>query len=263
MKGADLLLLDARSLYLRSMMLKREEVPSFRTYPFSLPAVHDFYSLSFQKPVTFIVGENGSGKSTLLEAMAIAWGFNPEGGTMNFSFETQASHSELHQYLRLARGVMRPKDGFFFRAESYYNVATNIDELDAQEWSLGPPIKDAYGGKSLHEQSHGESFFATFMHRFGGRGLYLMDEPEAALSPLKQLSMLTRMHQLVTKQSQFIIATHSPILMSYPYAEIWLLDENGMRQVELEDTEHYIITRKMMNNREQMLDILLEEETSE
>ncbi|WP_237391865.1 AAA family ATPase [Paenibacillus dendrobii] len=245
-------------------MLKREEVPSFRSYPFSLPAVHDFYSLSFQKPVTFIVGENGSGKSTLLEAMAIAWGFNPEGGTKNFSFETQASHSELHQYIRLARGVIRPKDGFFFRAESYYNVATNIDQLDAEEG--GPPspaIRDSYGGKSLHEQSHGESFFATFMHRFGGRGLYLMDEPEAALSPLKQLSMLSRMHQLVSKQSQFVIATHSPILMSYPHAEIWLLDETGMRQVELEDTDHYIITKKMMNDREQMLNILLEEDISE
>ncbi|MEC0243148.1 AAA family ATPase [Paenibacillus dokdonensis] len=253
-------MLDPRSLYLRSMMLKREEVPSFRTYPFSLPAVHDFYSLSFQKPVTFIIGENGSGKSTLLEAMAIAWGFNPEGGTLNFSFETKSSHSDLYRYMRLAKGVVRPRDGFFFRAESYYNVATNIDQLDAEEGS-GPHIRDSYGGKSLHEQSHGESFFATFMNRFGGRGLYLMDEPEAALSPLKQLSMLTRMHQLVTKQSQFVIATHSPILMTYPHAEIWLLDEEGMRQVALEETEHYIITRKMMNDREQMLDILLEEET--
>lgn len=251
-------MLDPRSLYLRSMMLKREEVPSFRRYPFNLPAVHDFASLSFRQPVTFIVGENGSGKSTLLEAMAIAWGFNPEGGTVNFAFETQASHSELYQYLRLARGATRPKDGFFFRAESYYNVATNIDQLDAE--GGGPPIINSYGGKSLHEQSHGESFFATFMHRFGGRGLYLMDEPEAALSPLKQLSMLSRIHQLVAKRSQFVIATHSPILMSYPHAEIWLLDEKGMRQVELEETEHYIITRKMMNNREQMLDILLEEE---
>ena len=253
-------MLDARSLYLRSIMLRREEVPSFRSYPFSLPAVHDFYSLSFQKPVTFIVGENGSGKSTLLEAMAVAWGFNPEGGTKNFTFETQASHSELHRYMRLARGVIRPKDGFFFRAESYYNVATNIDQMDA-EGGGGPPIRNSYGGKSLHEQSHGESFFSTFMHRFGGRGLYLMDEPEAALSPLKQLSMLTRMHQLVRQQSQFIIATHSPILMSYPNAEIWQLDEEGMRPVALEDTEHYIITRKMMNNREQMLDILLEDES--
>ncbi|WP_136606653.1 AAA family ATPase [Paenibacillus dokdonensis] len=253
-------MLDPRSLYLRSMMLKREEVPSFRTYPFSLPAVHDFYSLSFQKPVTFIIGENGSGKSTLLEAMAVAWGFNPEGGTLNFSFETKSSHSELYRYMRLAKGVVRPRDGFFFRAESYYNVATNIDQLDA-EWGSGPLIRDSYGGKSLHEQSHGESFFATFMNRFGGRGLYLMDEPEAALSPLKQLSMLTRMHQLVTKQSQFVIATHSPILMTYPHAEIWLLDEEGMRQVALEETEHYIITRKMMNDREQMLEILLEEET--
>ncbi|MCM2996255.1 AAA family ATPase [Paenibacillus cellulositrophicus] len=253
-------MLDARSLYLRSVMLRREEVPSFRAYPFSLPAVHDFHSLSFQKPVTFIVGENGSGKSTLLEGMAVAWGFNPEGGTINFSFETMSSHSDLHRYMRLVRGVVRPKDGFFFRAESYYNVATNIDQLDADMDVPLPLIRDSYGGKSLHEQSHGESFFATFMNRFGGRGLYLMDEPEAALSPLKQLSMLSRIHQLVKKRSQFIIATHSPILMSYPYAEIWLLDDQGMRPVKLEDTDHYVITRKMMESPGQMLDILLEED---
>ncbi|GIO65696.1 AAA family ATPase [Paenibacillus sp. FSL M7-1455] len=251
-------MLDPRSLYLRSMMLKRDEVPSFRTYPFNLPAVHDLASLSFRKPVTFIVGENGSGKSTLIEALAIAWGFNPEGGTKNFAFETMASHSELYRYLRLVRGAVRPKDGFFFRAESYYNVATTIDKLDLE--GGGRPIKESYGGKSLHEQSHGESFFATFMHRFGGRGLYLMDEPEAALSPLKQMSMLSRIHQLVKQNSQLVIATHSPILMSYPHAEIWLLDESGMREVELEDTEHYIITRQMMNDREKMLEILLEEE---
>lgn len=169
------------TLYLRHAELLRDLVPSFQTYPFHLPAVRTLDRLTFQKPVTFLVGENGTGKSTLLEGIAAAWGFNPEGGTLNFSFNTRSSHSNLYEYFRIARGVRRPKDGFFLRAESYYNVASYIDELDEQPG--GPPIKDSYGGKSLHEQSHGESFLATFVHRFGGRGLYILDEPEAALSP--------------------------------------------------------------------------------
>jgi len=201
------------TLYLRHAELLRDLVPSFQTYPFHLPAVRTLDRLTFQKPVTFLVGENGTGKSTLLEGIAAAWGFNPEGGTLNFSFNTRSSHSSLYEYFRIARGVRRPKDGFFLRAESYYNVASYIDELDEQP-SFGPPIKNSYGGKSLHEQSHGESFFAAFVHRFGGRGLYILDEPEAALSPLRQMSLLVRMHELVQQDSQFIIATHSPILMS-------------------------------------------------
>lgn len=169
-----------------------------------------------------------------------------------------SSHSTLYEYLRLARGIKRPKDGFFLRAESYYNVASYIDELD-EEPSPGPRIKDSYGGKSLHEQSHGESFFAAFMHRFGSRGLYILDEPEAALSPLRQMSLLVRMHELVRSESQFVIATHSPILMSYPGADIWLLEEEGIREAALEETEHYAITKAFMNNREGMLRELLGE----
>ncbi|MCM3291095.1 AAA family ATPase [Paenibacillus sp. MER 180] len=244
--------LDPFPLYLRHITLLCEQVPSFHEYPFALAAIRPFTQLSFRKPVTFIVGENGTGKSTLLEGMAIAWGFNPEGGSLNFSFETSATHSVLHRYLRLSRGIQRPRDGFFLRAESYYNVATNIEELDASE-SPGPKIKESYGGESLHEQSHGESFLNTFLHRFGGRGMYMMDEPEAALSPLRQMTLLARMHELVGKQSQFIIATHSPILMSYPDADIWQLDEEGIRQVALEETDHYIITKSFMNDRDAML----------
>lgn len=246
------------TLYLRHAELLRDQVPSFQTYPFHLPAVRTLDRLVFQKPVTFLVGENGTGKSTLLEGIAAAWGFNPEGGTLNFSFNTRSSHSSLYEYFRIARGVRRPKDGFFLRAESYYNVASYIDELDEQPG--GPPIKNSYGGKSLHEQSHGESFLAAFVHRFGGRGLYILDEPEAALSPLRQMSLLVRMHELVGQDSQFIIATHSPILMSYPGAEILLLEGDGIRSVALEETEHYTVTKAFMNDRQGMLRELLEDD---
>ncbi|WP_025699000.1 AAA family ATPase [Paenibacillus forsythiae] len=251
--------MDNDKLYLRHTELLRDKVPSFGSYPFPLPVIRSLKRLVFRKPVTFLVGENGSGKSTLLEGIAAAWGFNPEGGTLNFSFNTRSSHSILYEYLRLARGVKRPKDGFFLRAESYYNVASYIDELDEQPLS-GRRLRDSYGGKSLHEQSHGESFFAAFMHRFGGRGLYILDEPEAALSPLRQMSLLARMNELVRSDSQFVIATHSPILMSYPGADIWLLEEEGIREVALEETEHYVVTKAFMNDREGMLRELLGEE---
>lgn len=245
-------------LYLRHVELLRERVPSYDRYPFNLPVVRALQRLVFQKQITFLVGENGSGKSTVLEGIAAAWGFNPEGGTLNFSFNTRASHSSLYEYLRIAKGVKRPKDGFFLRAESYYNVATYIDELDEDpENTRGRAVKDSYGGSSLHEQSHGESFFSTFVHRFGGQGLYILDEPEAALSPLRQMSLLVRMHELAEQNSQFIIATHSPILMSYPGAEILQLDGDNITPVELEDTDHYSVTRAFMTDRAKMLRELL------
>ncbi|WP_246188125.1 AAA family ATPase [Paenibacillus tengchongensis] len=238
----------------------REHIPSFGEYPFHLPAVRELRRLEFKHQVTFLVGENGTGKSTLLEGIAAAWGFNPEGGTLNFSFSTQATHSGLHQYLRLARGVRRPKDGFFLRAESFYNVASYIDRLDEEPDRFGPPLKHSYGGKSLHEQSHGESFFAAFVHRFSGQGLYLLDEPEAALSPLRQMSLLVRMHELVERRSQFIIATHSPILLGYPGAQIYLLDGEDIRSVAYEETDHYAITKAFLNDRSGMLRELLSSE---
>ncbi|MEK3901215.1 AAA family ATPase [Paenibacillus sp. FSL R7-0179] len=245
-------------LYLRHVELLRDAVPSFGSYPFNLPVVRTLERLAFQKQVTFLVGENGSGKSTLLEGIAAAWGFNPEGGTLNFSFNTRASHSSLYEYLRIAKGVKRPKDGFFLRAESYYNVASYIDELD-EEPGMGNRIKDSYGGSSLHEQSHGESFFSTFVHRFGGQGIYILDEPEAALSPLRQMSLLARMHELAKQNSQFIIATHSPILMSYPGADILQLEGESITPVALEDTAHYTVTRAFMMSREKMLRELLDD----
>ena len=247
------------SQYLLEAMLRRENVPSFSKYPFNLNAVKNLHTLSFHPAVTYIIGENGSGKSTLLEAIAVALGFNPEGGTRNFGFATRQSHSNLHKHLRLAKGIKLPEDGFFLRAESFFNVATNIEALD-EEPAPAPPIINSYGGVSLHEQSHGESFMALAMNRFGGKGLYILDEPEAALSPNRQLALLARIHQLIQDQSQFIIATHSPILMAYPHATLYLLESNGPREVSYTETEHFQVTKDFLNNHEAMLKILMNDE---
>ncbi|QBI04799.1 AAA family ATPase [Pseudoduganella albidiflava] len=235
-----------------SMALLRDTVPDFERYPFSLPAVRHLDKLTFHPAVTFIVGENGSGKSTLLEALAVALGYNAEGGSRNFNFGTRASHSQLHEHVRIARGYRRPRDGYFLRAESFFNVATEVERL-------GIPL-DSYGGRPLHEQSHGESFMALLTHRFGGQGLYLLDEPEAALSPQRQLAALARIHQLVKGGSQFIIATHSPILMAYPDARIYACLPDGLRRTDYEDTEHYQVTLDFLRNPRRMLDTLLGEE---
>jgi predicted ATPase len=243
--------------FLRGIELLTETVPSFDLYPFNLSAIKNLGKIKLHPNVTYIVGENGMGKSTLMESIAVAWGFNPEGGTKNFSFATSATHSNLHEFIRLTRGANRPKDGFFFRAESYYNFASNMDELD-REGSFGRPIKESYGGKSLHEQSHGEAFFATFIHRFGRNGLYILDEPEAALSPLRQMAMLSRIHELVQQNSQFIISTHSPILMAYPESFLYNLTSDGIEQKTLEETDHYIIMKQFLNYKEKMIKQLFE-----
>lgn len=244
--------------YVADIELKREEVDSFDRYPFSLSAIRPLEKLEFHPAVTFLVGENGSGKSTLLEAIAVACGFNAEGGSKNFSFGTRESHSELHRFLRVSRGHPRPRDGFFFRAESFFNVATEIEKLDAEP-GPAPPIGPAYSDRSLHEQSHGESFLELVLNRFHGHGLYLLDEPEAALSPKRQLAVLTRIHDLVREKSQFIIATHSPILMAYPDAAIYQFSSAGIERVAYEDTEHYRITRNFLSNPERTMRILFED----
>lgn len=241
--------------YVREVKLRSDKVTSFDEYPFCLPVVRHLESLELHPAVTFLVGENGSGKSTLLEAIAVAWGFNPEGGTKNFRFQTRASHSVLHEYLRLVKGVRRPRDGFFLRAESFFNVATEIERLD--DGPGGPPIIGSHGGRSLHQQSHGESFFSLMMNRFGGQGFYVLDEPEAALSPSRQLAMISRMHELVQTHSQFIIATHSPILMAYPNAWIYEITADGLRRVSYEQTEHYIVAKRFLNDSKRQLEILL------
>jgi len=245
------------SQYVSRVSLLRDKVESFDRYPFCLPAIRSFDRIDLHPKVTFIVGENGSGKSTLLEAMAVSLGFNAEGGSKNFHFTTRRSHSELHEYLRIAKGIKRPRDGFFLRAESFFNVATEIEHLDSEP-SFGPPAISSYGGRSLHEQSHGESFMALMTKRFGGQGLYILYEPEAALSPQRQLAVLSRMHDLVLDQSQFIIATHSPILMAYPDACIYQCSSEGVSQIAYEDTEHFQVTRNFLADPERMLRILFE-----
>jgi predicted ATPase len=243
--------------YVLEIKLRRAKIASFDEYPFCLPVVRHLETLELHPAVTFLVGENGSGKSTLLEALAVAWGFNPEGGSKNFRFGTRASHSVLHEHLTLVKGVQRPRDGFFLRAESLFNVASEIEHLD-EESAGGPPIVDAYGGRSLHEQSHGESFFAVMMHRLGGNGFYVFDEPEAALSPTRQLAMISRIHQLVRARSQFVIATHSPMLMAYPNAWIYQIGGGGPERVPLEETDHYVVARRFLNDPRQQLARILE-----
>ncbi len=227
-------------------------------YVTELPCLKNVSEIAFNKKVTFFIGENGSGKSTLLEAIAVNMGFNPEGGTMNFNFSSMDTHSDLYKNMKLIKGVKRHKDGFFLRAESFYNVATEIERLDAEP-AFGPPIKASYGGKSLHEQSHGESFMSLVLNRFSGNGLYILDEPEAALSPARQLSLLVKINDLVKSNSQLIIATHSPILMAYPDAEIFFLDDKGIKNIDYKETEHYLITKEFLNNPEKMLKYLLQE----
>ena len=228
-------------------LFERREGWDESVYPFNLAAVRTLHSLAFHPNVTFLVGENGSGKSTLIEALAVAWGFNAEGGGREHRFETRASHSPLHRFVRPIRSPQRLQDGFFLRAESFFTTASYLDSVGGRR----------YGGASLHEQSHGESFFALFENRFVGDGLYILDEPEAALSPSRQLSFLAKMHELVLARSQLIIATHSPIILGYPYAWIYQVSEHGVDRVEYEDTDHYQVTRNFLTRREMMLDVLL------
>lgn len=231
-------------------------------YPFNLPAVKSWETLQLHEKVTFLVGENGSGKSTLLEAIAIAAGFNAEGGSRNFNFKNVEANSCLHEFIRLVKAPRKPKDGYFLRAESYFNVATNIDELDADP-SGGTPIISSYGGVSLHEQSHGESFMALIRERFGGKGLYILDEPEAALSPSRQLSFLSHLHDLVEDDSQFIIATHSPIILAYPNAWIYQMSDTGPERLPWDALEHVDLTRQFLNSPDVFLDTLLQSDDYE
>lgn len=245
---------SARNFIVRLSLL-RERVEDWQRYPFAIPAIAALDELALERPVTFLIGENGTGKSTLLEAIAVGCGLNPEGGSKNFRFSTRASHSALGAHLRLTRSAKRPRDSYFLRAESYFNLATEIENLDREPG--GPLIIDSHGGRSLHEQSHGESFFALFMHRFGGNGLYLLDEPEAALSPTRQLAFLARLHELVGTGAQFIIATHSPILMAYPDAVIFQMTPDGPQDIAYTETEHYTVTRNFLLRTGPMLDTLL------
>ena len=221
------------------------------SYLRDIPAINGVDRITFTHPVTFFVGENGSGKSTLLEAIAIAYGFNPEGGTRNYNFSTYDSHSELCEAMRLVKGVRRAGNGYFLRAESFYNVATK-----EEEYSRGP------GGRPqhFHEKSHGESFLALAQNSFRANGVYLLDEPEAALSPQRQLTLLMEIDRCVKEGSQFIIVTHSPILLGLPDAQILSFDEGPIHPCTYEETDSYQVTSMFINHREQILHRLLDEQ---
>lgn len=224
-------------------------------YLANLPVVrwlNEAGELPLDQDVTFFVGENGTGKSTLLEAIAVACGFNPEGGSKNYAFSTKQTVSALHRSLTVAKAAYE-QDGFFLRAESFYNAATYLEELDGIP-AAAPPLLDSYGGRSLHEQSHGESFLALVQNRFGGHGLYLLDEPEAALSPARQLTLLSEMRWLVEQESQLIIATHSPLLLAFPGAVIYEFTETGIARVSYEQCAHVQLFRRFLANPARYLD---------
>jgi predicted ATPase len=234
---------------LRHIQLSEEYPHDFSRYPLTIPAIANLGILQFAAGVTFLVGENGAGKSTLIEAIAIKAGFNPEGGTKNFTGKHHSTESSLHENLWLARGFRKERGvGFFMRAETMFNVATEIVQGGYPNWT------------NLHHVSHGEATLWVALNRFINGGLYILDEPEAALSPQRQLVLLARIHELVKGGAQFIIATHSPILMAYPSAKIYKLDEKGIEAIEYEQTEHFKVTRAFLMNRGKMLGELFGEE---
>lgn len=237
-------------MFLRSLSVIGAGEANREGYPFDIPAIRGLVSLAFESNVTFFVGENGSGKSTLLEAIAYQCGFNQAGGSRNNLYEVEAAGSALGDAIRLS-WMPKVTNGFFLRAETFYHFASHLDTMPE---SLG-----AYGGRSLHRQSHGEAFLSLFKHRFGRRAVYLLDEPEAALSPARQLALM-RIIKDLEKDAQFIVATHSPILLGYPGARILSFDEAPIREVRYEDTLHYIVTKRFLENRDKVLDELFDDE---
>lgn len=225
------------------------QVGDYKNYPFSLPIIQHLKEIAFPSQVTFFVGENGTGKSTILEAIALKSGFGPEGGSKNIYFKTSQENTYEGTILLADCLVLswrkKPIDGYFFRAESFFNIANYLDIMaqhDAKAY-------DPYGGKSLHVQSHGESFLSFFKNRMGNGGFFILDEPEAALSPQRQLSLMIIINDMCkNSNTQFIIATHSPILLAYPGATIYSCDSNELVTIDYVDTKHYKITKQFLDN---------------
>lgn len=217
------------------------------SYLRNIEAINGVERLRFDNSITFFVGENGSGKSTLLEAIAISYGFNPEGGTKNYSFSTYDSHSDLCEAMRVVKGYRKAEWGYFLRAESFYNVATQEEEY----------ADLAHPSEKYHEKSHGESFLAIAQNQLKPNGVYIFDEPEAALSPQRQLTLLLEIYECAKNGSQFFIVTHSPILLGIPDAKILTFDDGRIHSCEYEETDSYQVTEMFINNRKQLLDRLL------
>ncbi len=245
---------------LKSLTLLPERIADPSAYPFSVPAIASLTRLNLHARVICFAGENGTGKSTLLESIAAHIGFGREGGNRNFTNEsTDSVHATepLTRALRLSFDK-RSGEGFYFRAESLYNIASHLDELDSDPTLLGPPVLDAYGGISLHDRSHGETFFTVLHHKFRRSGLFLLDEPEAALSPQRQLALLALIHNTLAdyRDAQFILSTHSLILLGYPGAQILSFDGGHIHEIPYQDTESFRITQRFLNHPQPMLEEL-------
>lgn len=227
-------------------------------YPFSIPAIRRLKDgIDLHPKVTYLVGENGMGKSTLLEGLADKWGFSMQSGNRSKTPGLRGYETALAPAMTLTKTRARPIDGFFLRAESFFNFASEMDDLEKEPFCANGYF--SYGGKSLHEQSHGESFFSLFLNRFNGHGLYLLDEPEAALSPTRQMASLVRLHDLLDDFSQFVIATHSPIVLAYPDSIIYEFDETGIKKTEYEETQAYQVTKRFLRNPRQMVERLFDD----
>jgi predicted ATPase len=240
-------------MFLHKIIKLNDRIHNHEQYPFNIPTIRSMSDIDLKHNVTFFVGENGSGKSTLLEAIAYQCGFNTAGGSRNNQFDLNSSEAKLGDYIRLS-WMPKVTQGFFLRAETFYDFASHIDNLAEEDLS----VYQYYGGKSLHSQSHGEAFFSLFKNRFGKRGIYILDEPEAALSPQRQIAFLNIIHEL-QKSAQFLIATHSPILMGYPLADILNFDTGSIKQIAYKETEHYQVTRRFLENRHFYLKDIMEE----
>ncbi len=232
----------------------RRPIEERKEYPYNIPAILHLDEFEFKSNITFIIGENGSGKSTFIEAIAVSLGLNPEGGSTYLNYHTYDTHSCLFNDLKLTRGPYRNKDSFFLRAESFYNVASELDRI-TDAWRM---MKN-YGGR-IHERSHGEGFLSVILNRLSGNGLYIFDEPESALSINSLYTLMVKMHELEKKDSQFIIATHSPILLAYPGADIYTITDNGFEPTKYEESMPYLLTKQFILNRERILNELLGDE---